>query len=247
MFVLKNRNRPFLVFLHGWAGQWQSWRPIIERLKYDFSILAPDLPGFGKNKLTGPFTISDYADYISNLLKKERISKAVVIGHSFGGAVAIKFAVNNSEKISGLVLVDSPGIRQQNFRLKTKILPAVLGKKLILNSPLAKFFPRLRLLYYRLFGLTKSDYFAALGNENLQKTLSLVLKENLYHDLPKIKTPTLIIWGEKDWETPLFSGKKIKQLIKNSQLIIFPNAGHFSYLDEQEKFCQELSKFIDYL
>lgn len=238
-----------LVFLHGWGGNWRLWLPIIERLKNKFTIYALDLPGFGLSPLSKPYTLSSYTHDLIDFLNKEKIKLPVIIGHSFGGSVAIKFAVNNSEKISGLVLVDSSGIRQQNLRLKTKILLASLGKKLILSSPLAKFFPRLRPLYYRLFELTKSDYFGALGNKNLRETLSLVLKENLYIDFPKIKTPTLIIWGEKDPEdlTPIKFAKIIQEKIKGSKLIVFPNAGHFSFLDEQEKFCQELSKFIDHL
>lgn len=243
-FILKNRkNRLFLIFLHGWAGRWQSWLPIIEQLKKDFSILALDLPGFGENKLTRPFTIFDYAEYISNLLKKERIRKAVVIGHSFGGAVAASLTIKRPFLVEKLVLIDASAIRNPK-KTFTKVL-AKLGKVLFSLPIINLFFSKTRLLFYRLMKLEKSDYYQIGNNKMLKKTFSLVIGEDLTERLSEIKTPTLIIWGEKDREAPLTDGQKINRLIKNSRLIIFPKAGHFPYLEDREKFCSELINFIN--
>ena len=78
----------------------------------------------------------------------------------------------------------------------------------------------------------------------LKLTFSRIVEEDLTFQLNLIKTSTFIIWGGKDKETPLKEGKEIHRAIKNSKLLFFPGAGHFSYLDDLPKFCSEIKKFI---
>jgi pimeloyl-ACP methyl ester carboxylesterase len=70
-----------LVFLHGWGGCWQSWYPILERLKKNFNLYAPDLPGFGKEPLSTPYNLENYVDFVVDFIIKNKMEKPILIGH----------------------------------------------------------------------------------------------------------------------------------------------------------------------
>jgi pimeloyl-ACP methyl ester carboxylesterase len=245
-FVKQGKGKKTLVFLHGWGGSWQSWAPIIERLKSKFVVYAVDLPGFGDSPLPKPYSLADYISDLKDLLVKEKINRPVLIGHSFGGQVAAKFAILYPEKISKLILVDAAVSRRNDARMKFNIKLARVGGEFIQMTPLGRFYPLLRKWYYQLRGWSGSDYCQAVSTPNLQATASMIFREDLMDQLSQIKTSTLLIWGQNDPDeiTPLTIGRQVKEKISTAKLVIIPNAGHFSYLDNQKLFCQELEKFV---
>lgn len=231
-----SKNSQTLVFLHGWGGSWASWSPILERLKENFDLFAFDLPGFGNQKIEKAMNLDDYINFVIKTLKTRKIKNPILIGHSFGGAIASKIAAKNLYPIKKLILVDAATIRHpytKSQKIKFKILK--IFKKL---------FPFTRNFYYKITKQENSDYAAIKNNPLLQKTFQTVIQENLSSLISKIKVPTLIIWGENDNEAPLTDGQKINSLIPNSKLIIYPNSGHFSYLENQDIFVNDIKKFI---
>jgi pimeloyl-ACP methyl ester carboxylesterase len=231
-----SKNNPTLVFLHGWGGSWASWSPILERLKENFNLFAFDLPGFGNQKIDKSFNLDDYINFVIKILKTRKIKNPILIGHSFGGAIASKIAAKNLFLIKKLILVDSATIRHpytQSQKTKFKVL-----------GILKKFFPFARNFYYKITKLQNSDYAAIKNNPLLQKTFQNVIQTDLSSIISKIKTPTLIIWGGNDADTPLVDGQKINYLIPKSKLIIYPNSSHFSYLENQDTFVSDIKKFI---
>lgn len=244
-FVKQGSGKKILVFLHGWGGSWQSWAPIIEKLKKDFTIYAIDLPGFGLSNLPKPYTLSDYTFELYNFINSNKLREITLIGHSFGGQVAIKFALDYPKKISKLVLVDAAVIRNNSLKMRTNIQIAKLGKFFVKNTPLYKI---VRKYYYLARGLKEddSDYLKASNNPTLQKTLANIMREDLSGDLEKIKVPTLIFWGEQDHPdyTPFNHALIIKEKIKNSELVSVQNGGHFSYLDDQILFWKSIKEFV---
>ena len=78
----------------------------------------------------------------------------------------------------------------------------------------------------------------------MHNTFKNIIKENLYKYYKKINIPTLIIWGEKDLDTPLKDAKKLKKIIKKSKLIIYNNSNHFSYLNNIDKTFEIINNFI---
>lgn len=238
-FVKRGKGKKTIVFLHGWGGSWQSWAPIIERLESKFTIYALDLPGFGLSPLSRPYNLTDYVTDITNFFQKNNIVRPILIGHSFGGQIAAEFAIEKSGLLLNLVLVDAAVFRRNDLIIKLNILIAKSGQ--IFHKNL---YPILRKWYYRLRRIENSDYFKLIDNPNLQSTASNIFRQDLTEDLVKIKTSTLIFWGENDPPelTPVDQAKKIHQKIVGSKLVIIPNVGHFSYLDAQEKFCEELLK-----
>lgn len=230
------KKSPALVLIHGWGGSWQSWLPIIERLKNDFDIFAFDLPGFGNQNITKSLTLEDYVNFVIQTLKKRHIKNPILIGHSFGGAIISQIAAQKLIPIKKLILIDAATIRHpytRSQKAKFKIL-----------GVLKKAFPFSQKLYYRLTNQLKSDYAVLANNPLLQKTFRNVIQQDLSSVIHKINIPTLIIWGEDDLETPLTDGQKINSLIPQSQMIVYPHSSHFSYLENQNTFVDDIKKFI---
>ncbi|MDP2860576.1 MAG: alpha/beta hydrolase [bacterium] len=239
-----------IILLHGWGGSWRSWLPVIERLKESFVVYAVDLPGFGGSPLPRPYGLADYVKSLEEFFDKEKILKPVLVGHSFGGQIAGLFASEKPKKISGLVLVDAAIIRDNSFPVRFQIFFSGLGKKMILSSPLRLFYPFLRKTYYRLrtgLGLAGEDYFSATNDKILSETLAIILREDLGEKIENISCPVLIFWGGKDTVTSPAMAEKMAGKIRRAKVVIIPEAGHFSYLDGREEFCEEIKNFIDSL
>lgn len=184
-----------------------------------------DFYGFGQSEIKSPLTLRDYANGVEEIIKHYDMKEVVLVGHSFGGRVAILLA-SYLQNIKGLVLVDSAGLK-----------PAFSFKKWI------------RKLDYKIRRFFKMDV-SKCGSEDYKK-LDSVMKAtfknvvNLYLDnlLPKIQCDSLIIWGRKDKDTPLYMAKRLKKGIKNSGLIIL-EGGHYSYLDSYGEFLAILDSYF---
>lgn len=225
------------MFLHGWRAQGLVWRDVAARLSEsrDFAIYLLDLPGFGGSTLPKtPFHVQDYTNLISGFIEKLDLGKVILIGHSFGGRIATKLAAQKPELVEKLILVDSAGLMTNKKSGGLKFLAKMVKP---LFRP--KFMKGLREKIYQKIGA--EDYTAT---PNLKETFLKVINEDLSGYLPKVSQPTLIIWGENDKTTPLGDAKIMKAKIKNSQLVVFENAGHSCFLDKPKEFCDELIRFI---
>jgi len=231
-YKIIGEGRPFLI-LHGWgsdSGKWQTTAELLSQSQKNIQIIIPDLPGFGKsNNPPMPWSLNEYCSFVDEFAKSLGLSQFFLLGHSFGGAVAAKYSLTNPNKIRKLFLVGASCVRKKTF--KKKIL-FVFSKVFKLFS----YIPLLKKAFYRF--AVKSDYPATEGF--MRKTYLNVIKEDLSEKIKNIKTPTIIIWGEKDNIMPLKYGKLINLQIKNSKLIIIPKGSH----DLERKRAQELSSII---
>lgn len=174
-------------------------------------------------------------------LKAIGIERTNIIAHSFGGRIAIWFAANYPEKINKLILINSAGIKPgRTLKYHIKVAIAKTGKKLFTLSIFGKYRERLLNNLYRLVG--SKDYQQQTGI--MRSTLVKVINEDLRGLLPKIIAPTLLIWGENDKDVPLSSAKIMESKIKDAGLVVFKDAGHFSYLDKFSDFCVIVTKFL---
>lgn len=182
------------------------------------------MPGFGKTPYKSDLKNSyDYAKFIALWLEKKRIKSPVLVGHSFGGKIAAIVAATNPNLIKGLVLISIPGIPHPKFYYS--FLP--LLKKL----PLVGFLKRF---------LVSRDYKEA---GRLLPLFKKIVKEDLRGEFGEIKTPTLILWGDKDDEVPISDAYLIGNLIKNSSIKIIKNAGHFPFMEKPQKIASLIDEF----
>lgn len=223
-----------LVFLHGWGVSSEIFKPLYPLLERDFQIYALDLPGFGKTPIEKPMALKDYADFVYEFLKNNKIERPIIIGHSFGGAIAAKLAILYPENVSKLILVSASAIRHPR-------------RKIILLNKMAEltkiFFPeKLRKLIFKILKLDKTDY-AQIDNPKLKETFKKVISEDLSSDLSAIKIPTLVTWGEKDIITPIKEGELIAKLIPNAKFSVVKDVGHFKFLEKPEEFIKLIKEF----
>lgn len=233
--VQKNAsNDNFVLLLHGWGGNLNSFRGVeTYLLSQNYSVINMDFPGFGNSQIPpSNYCLDDYVQIVIEMLEFLNLKKINIIAHSFGGRVAIKLA-SNTTLVDKMILVDSAGIKPK-FSFKTKLrqshykLLKILVKKKIIHKDLSKF---------------GSQDYKALPND-LKPVFVRIINEDLSPLLAQIKCSTLLIWGQNDKSTPLYMAKKIKKNIKDCELIVFKNAGHFSYLENHDQFCLIVDSFL---
>ena len=234
---------PAILILHGWGGSSDSWISVQEILaKEGFKVICPDFPGFGKSETPfEPWGVKEYSKFVLNLTKILELQKFFLLGHSFGGRVAIKFSVLYPEKIKSLILCNSAGIKQKwGFREKFIFRLSKLGNAIFTFPPLKRFKNKFRNLFY--IFLRHKDYAKVEGT--MRKIFKKVLTEDLLKDLPRIKTRTLIIWGEFDKLVPVKYAHTFKEKIENSKLEILLKIGHSPHLEVPEKLAKIIIQFL---
>lgn len=235
---------PAILVLHGWGGASDSWIEVQEILaQKGYKVICPDFPGFGKTPPPpDPWDLGDYANLILNFTQKLGLDSFFLLGHSFGGRISIKFVTQYPDKIKILILCASAGIKPKPG-LKTIIIfwLARIGNAIFTPKHLRRFKDSVRNLFY--IFLRNRDYVKANGV--MKETIKKVLAKDLLPDLSKIKTKTLIVWGEIDKMVPLKYGYVFKEKIENSELEILPKIGHSPHLETPRKLAEIISEFLN--
>ncbi len=232
-----------VLLLHGWGSNIKSFLSLINILKNKYRVLAFDYPGFGDSEmLKTSFSIDDYVNIVIDFLKQLKIDKVILIGHSYGGRIIIKInsRIDLPFDIEKNILIDAAGLKDKKklttklkiFTFKTlkkisKLLPISNNKKEDLEKKLRKKFG-------------SSDY--ASSPKVLQDTLVKAVNEDLTDYLKNMKE-TLIIWGDRDFVTPMWMAKKMENEITNSGLVVL-NGGHFSYIDDPITFSKVINSYL---
>ena len=228
-----------MLFLHGWRSQKEIWIPVIQKLVSENSrgsVVALDLPGFGSSPAPKrPWEVGDYAECVKQFIEKLELQNIYLVGHSFGGRIGIKLAAQHGEIIKKLVLVDSAGLVVNAWKKTLMALAAKMFKPFF-KPPFMQSFRQK--IYKKIGG---EDYIAT---PELQATLAKVVSEDLSADMKNIHIPALIIWGDRDTDTPVEFGQRMNFLIHNSKFIILSNSGHYSFLDKPKEFMEEFLPFI---
>jgi pimeloyl-ACP methyl ester carboxylesterase len=244
-------SNPHIHILHGWAiDQFNDskWQPLIKALKQaGITTTFLKLPGLS-SPLDEVWELDDYIKWLDKELPKNK--QVILLGHSFGGQIAIRYTSLNLEKVAKLILIDSAGIIDKRPKkvIKRKIfwLLAKLGKKVLFpldkrGRPKAGGF--FRNLLYKL--AREGDYKNA--PPLMRKVMQNVINQEVTQEAATITCPTLIIWGQNDQATPLYMGEKYHQLIKQSQLKIVNGARHapqFTHIDQTVQLIKEFLKTV---
>ena len=232
-------GRP-LILMHGWGCDHSTVRSIAATAALTHTVYNIDFPGFGASEEPAEvWGVERYTRLIEALVKSEKLESPVLVGHSFGGRVAILFASRN--KADKVILVDAAGIKpRRTLKYYLKVYSFKAGKKfweLILGKEKAQ--ARIDRMRAR---RGSSDYAGA--SPMMRRILSKVVNEDLTDRLPLISAPALLIWGDNDTATPLSDAKKMARLIPDSGLVSFPGCGHYSFLDNPGQFRAVLSSFL---
>lgn len=231
---------PPILFLHGWGGRVESFKPVLDYFERRYRVCAVDLPGFGRTERPpADWGSADYARFVMSFCGQVGIRRAHVLGHSFGGRVSLALAARFPGFVEKLVLVNSAGIRaRRRLRSSARAWIFALAKRAL---PLLGDWGRRWLEALRMaFG--SQDYREA---GPLRGTLVKLVNEDARDLLPQIEAPTLIVWGDRDTAIPLGHMQILQQGIRGARLVVLEGAGHFSYLDRLPRFCQTVAGFLE--
>jgi len=220
-----------IVLLHGWGQNIEMMKPLGNAFEQNHKITILDFPGFGESdEPKEPWTTKDYAIMLSEFLDELKISCPIIMGHSFGGRVAIMYAANHPVK--KLVLFGSPCVKEEK--------PLSMKQKLYKKLYQIKFLAPLGDKMKKHLGST--DYKNA--SNIMRDTLVNVVNYDLSKEAMEVFAPTLLIWGELDTEAPVSDAKKLEQLLPDAGLIVLPNASHYAYLENLSYVTKILEEFL---
>lgn len=228
-------NKKNILILHGWGQSSKNWEYIGRALSKNYNVFLLDLPGFGDSSIPeAPFNTEDYSNFVRQFIKKIIKRKIILIGHSFGGKIAIKLASKNPADIEKLFLISPSGIESRSVITNLKIILAKIIKIALFWAP--KNFKNLLL---QKFG--SRDY---VNSGEMKETFIKTVKEMVVDDAKSIRVPTIIIWGENDEEVDLKNSKKLKQLIDISILRVVWGQGHSVNIESPDKLLAILNDYV---
>jgi len=232
---------PTVALLHGWGMSGQSLEPLAAVLRPEFQVLTPDLPGFGwSDPPPAAWGSAEYAAHVLGLLDRLGIQRPAVLGHSNGGRVAIRLALQAPGRVGRLVLVASAGVRRRRGpRDHARLAVTRLLKGLAALPGLARLARPLGARWAARVG--SRDYKAA---GRMRPTLVRLVNEDLAPLLPEIQAPTLLLWGDRDEEVRREAVLTMASRIRGARLLVFPGAGHFPFLDAPARCAEAVIGFL---
>lgn len=234
-----------VVLLHGWGSNITLFQSMTKLLSSKYRVIAMDMPGFGESdEPSTPWNVDNYVEFVIKFLKNFDVKSAVFLGHSFGGRVIIKMFERKSLpfEITKIILADSAGVKpKKTLKQKSKIKTYKIGKAVLNFAPVKALFPDALDKLRSKSG--SADYNAA--SPVMRQTLVRVVNEDLTHIFPKVTPPTLLIWGENDTATPVSDACLMEKLMPDAGKVVFPNCGHYSFLEKQFEFNRVLASFMN--
>jgi len=253
---------PAVLFIHGLTGSHRNWSHLVERLKADHRVIAPDLFGHGASaKPMGDYSLGAHAATLRDLLDQLGVDRVTLVGHSFGGGIAMQFCYLFPERVERLVLVSSGGLgRDVSPLLRSATLPGaewvlplvasgfVRGRGEFVGRILSRVgwkpSPDVTEAWRGFTSLADADSrhaFLATTRSVIDPGGQTVNARD--HLLTAIAIPTLIVWGTGDRMIPAWHATVALQAIAGSRLELFEGAGHFPHLDDPERFAELVGDF----
>jgi pimeloyl-ACP methyl ester carboxylesterase len=238
---------PPLVLVHGAALDSRMWRPQIAALADEFTVIAWDEPGAGRSSgVPAGFGLADYASCLVALIEALDLGPAHVAGLSWGGTVALELYRHQPELVMTLLLVDTYAGWKGSLP-EHEVQARVEGARRMFAAADHSFDPRLPGLFAgdppAEFGPLLDAMAADVRLESMRNALLVMAEADQRDLLPRIAVPTLLIWGELDARSPLSVARQFEQAIPDTQLVVIPDAGHVSNLEQPAPFNDAIRAF----
>ena len=245
-YRIEGEGKSKVVLLHGWGCSMKLMQPVCDALKTDHQVLMIDFPGHGESgSPPKPWGIPEYAACLLNLLKRLSFDSCSLIAHSFGCRVATWIESEYPGTFSKMIFTGAAGIRpkptekgnRRNARYKKLKQYCESVKKIpFLTKTATGWEEKLRQKY------GSRDYNAL--DEEMRKTFVKVINLDLTNCYERFRASTLLIWGDKDTETPLWMAKEMEKRIPDAGLVILEGGTHFAYLEQIGRFNMISQQFL---
>ncbi len=250
-------SAPPLVLIHGFASSNLVWSKVLLPLaEAGFRVIAPDLLGYGYSGKPRDleYTIASQAKMVIGLLKQLGIARTVLIGSSYGGAVAATIALDQPGLVKKLVLVGAVTNNRPTRYMLMRLFgspiigdilsPLVVGSRRLLRMRMKRVYDRhaweldeRRVQARHLPLATRGTHRAII------RTVRRWDAERVSREAHLLKQPTLIVWGDTDREVPLTDGERLRQEIPDSRLIVFRDCGHLPHEEYPAEFTKLVAEF----
>lgn len=243
-YIVTGEGAPLLL-LHGWGAEIDSFAPVTIELSKYRKVYVIDFPGFGKSEEPKrAFEVKDFTEIVKTFIETVIGEKTDIICHSFGGRVTILLSSMYPELVGKIVFTDAAGIKpKRGLRYYTRVYSYKFAKKLAKTRVMKKVF--------RAVGFDAEKKIKNAGSEDYRKlsgimreTFVKVVNQDLTPYLKDIKSPSLLVYGENDTDTPVRFGKIMEREIRDAGLVVLEDAGHFSYLDQFPRYISIVKVFL---
>jgi pimeloyl-ACP methyl ester carboxylesterase len=251
------RDAPALVLIHGSNASLFTWEPWVKRLSVQFRIVTLDLPGHG---LTGAVPNGDYTqeamvNFIDEVVSMLGLHKFAIGGNSMGGRASVLFTIKHPERITSLVLVDSGGLPTKQTEptpLVYQLMGIPVANRLLLHiTPRSVVVDALNSAVVHKEIITDEmidrywDFIRMSGTREATIIRSRIRDKRIRDEIPDIKTPTLILWGEDDRTIPVEAAYAFHTAIAGSKLIVYPHTGHIPQEEVADQSAADLRAFLN--
>ncbi len=233
-----------LLLVHGLGAEADVWAYCLEPLSQSHRVIAPDLLGFGRSsKPLINYRLATFVEMLDRFLQALALPRVSLVGNSMGGWIAASFAIHFPERVSQLVLNDAIGIVRGSVEIPIDLRP----------SSVQNMREVLEFMFYDKSHVT--DGLVELAYEfhlerNDGPTIASVLEnirlklDRLDEQLDRLKTPTLLVWGDSDQVSPLSVAKAYAQLIPQARLEVIPQCGHIPPLEKPAELVERIARFL---
>jgi pimeloyl-ACP methyl ester carboxylesterase len=252
-----------LVLLHGVGDNALDWRWVMPTLAHDHRVYAPDLPGSGASAKPAAHRYSPafFERFVGALLDALGAERAAVVGNSAGGLAGLRFALSEPERVTALGLVAGAGLgRKVSPALRSLSVPGYGGMAVAWGrrrpGAAQRALGRSALLFAHPWRVPwewlKEQYRLARVPGFLEAQLATVRaqvgirgqREVLLDRLPALRTPTLVVWGERDRVLPPSQAHEAITRLPDGSLELIPNCGHLPQVEHPERFASSLARFL---
>ena len=248
--------------IHGLAGSSKTWDAVMPLLSEHVDVIAPDLLGHGESaKPRGDYSLGAFASGLRDLLAVLDVGRVTIVGHSFGGGVAMQLAYQHPELLDRLVLVGSGGLgREVSWLLRMLSLPGFeyvmplgfpkpvvelgtgVGRQLSRRGLRSERFGEMWRAYASLAGASNRQAFVRTMRGVIDPTGQTInATDRLYL---AARVPTMLVWGDRDPIIPVAHAHAAHEAIEGSRLEIMDDTGHFPHVEHPERFTAVLADFI---
>lgn len=251
-------DAPAMILIHGFAASNLVWsKVLLEIAENGLRVIAPDLLGYGYSDKPRQFdyTILRQAEMVVSLMKQLGIERGVVVGSSYGGAIAATIALDHPELVEKLILIGAVTNNKPTRYLLMRLFgspiigdilsPLVVGSRSLLRLRMKRVYDRhsweldeRRVDARHLPLRTRGAHRAVI------RTVRRWDAERISREAHLITQPTLVLWGDTDREVPLGDGKRLHEEIPNSRLIVFQACGHLPHEEYPQAVIKVISEFV---
>jgi pimeloyl-ACP methyl ester carboxylesterase len=249
---------PSLVLVHGLGGAASNWVAVAPRLAERLRVLVPDLPGHGgSSPLPAAASLDPFAERVRELAEREEMLPAAVVGHSFGGLVALRLALGRAEDVRALVLAGSAGVSTATRRVERLLTLAAFVRPGRLYSRHRALVARSTALRYLVFGYWGASDPGALTPEVVEGFLAgpslhtdtataarVLVKDDPRVELDLVRCPTLVLWGARDHQVPVDDAFEYARRLR-AELRVVADCGHLLIGERPDACTTAIEDFLD--